>query len=189
MIQLIKQRIAWHIPDFLQYITPDQLNLSETYLPDGIKKLQVQTGIAQLHGKSFTRAELDEIIADPDKKIQGISKSDFFQFIYDFIKQGIDDYTSGIGFFNQQALAELYRVMPDTIFSFKISEFLGSRDESVLMAERMGAVGFKVMYSIVDGATHDYPFFSSILGGINPNNDTMTLDWIQEIQMILQGKF
>lgn len=79
--------------------------------------------------------------------------------------------------------------MPDTIFHFKMAEFEASRDEAVLLAEKMKAVGFKVMYSIVRGATHDFPFFSSILGGFNPNYDGPTFDWIQEIKSILDGNF
>lgn len=40
MIKLITQRIAWHIPDLLQYITHDQLNVNQNFLPEWIQDLR-----------------------------------------------------------------------------------------------------------------------------------------------------
>lgn len=129
--------------------------------------------------------ELKQIVADPDNKIQGISKVDFFKQIYRFTQNGLDPNISGTVFFNQQELTELRQTIPNTIFNFKLAESDGSRDEAILLAEKMKSAGFKVMYSIVRGAEHDFPFLSSILGGFNPNYNGATLDWVQEIKAIL----
>lgn len=83
-------------------------------------------------------------------------------------------------------LLKIYPSMSDTIFHFKLAECEGIRDGILSFIGKLITANFKVMYSIIGEVRHDFPIFSRLAGGSNPNYDAATKDWIDEIRFVLK---
>lgn len=84
-----------------------------------------------------------------------------------------------IAFFciSTEELKEFLKFYHGTKFHFNVAEFDSTRDEILMVANRMIEAKGKVTWSIARDMPHDYPFMSTTLGGFKPsaNKDTVSL--------------
>ena len=94
-----------------------------------------------------------------------------------------------IAFFcmSTKELKDFTKFFHGTKFHFNVAEFDSTRDEILMVANRMIEAKARVTWSISRDMPHDFPFMSTTLGGFKPSANKDTLEMLNDMKEFIDG--
>ena len=89
-------------------------------------------------------------------------------------------------FMSSENLGKFCQHFSKTKFHFNVAEYDSTRDEILMVANRMIEKGAKVTWSISRDMPHDFPFRSTLMGGWQPSADKATKALVDDIKEFLE---